>query len=215
MANSSITTQKLLIGAMGKFQSQKEMASVLGVTPTYVHEIIHGKKDGKSRLFEFAEKLGINLFDKTEIPERRYKLIPVISWIHAGLFSECIDIWPVGVSGEGEPVQSTKQTGPNTFGLKVIGDSMMPRYLPDDIIIVDPSIRCDNGDPCVVWQKGESTFKFFYETEKEIILDPMNEKHNQIIIKKDEASDFRVIGKVVDHYPASPVHRKIKKRKEL
>ena len=42
--------------------SQKEMASILGVSPVYVHQILHGKKKAEIRLFEFAEKLGIDLF---------------------------------------------------------------------------------------------------------------------------------------------------------
>ena len=124
--------------------------------------------------------------------------IPVISWVHAGAFVECFDSWPPGVSGEGDPVYSYVKTGPNAFGLKVSGDSMFPRIMQGDIVIVDPAIRCDNGSICVVWVNADVSIKLFWDHETEIVLKPMNDKYPDTIIQKDSKVDFRVIGKVVD-----------------
>ena len=90
------------------------------------------------------------------------------------------------------------KTAPTAFGLRVVGDSMAPRFLEGDIVIVDPTIRCDNGRVCVVRVNGESSLKMFWDHEHEIVLRSMNDKYPEIIIKKDSRVDFRIIGKVVD-----------------
>ena len=133
-----------------------------------------------------------------EVPKKQQQPIPVISWIHAGEFAESEDRWPPGVSGVEDPVFSYVKTGPSAFGLRVQGDSMLPRFMPGDIVIVDPSIRCDNGSACVVFINGEVSLKIFWEKETEIVLRSMNDKYPEITIKKDSKVDFRVIGKVVD-----------------
>ncbi|MFZ4436788.1 MAG: LexA family transcriptional regulator [Syntrophales bacterium] len=131
-------------------------------------------------------------------PEKKQKAIPVISWVHAGVFAECEDRWPSEVSGVEDPVFSYVKTGPNAFGLRVEGDSMLPRFMPGDIAIVDPALRCDNGSPCVVSVNGEVQLRFMWDKETEISLKSMNDKYPEIVIKKDSKVDFKVIGKVVD-----------------
>ncbi len=200
MAN--LTTKELLQRELDKRGiSQREMASILGVSEPYVHEILHDKKQAKTKIFDFAEKLGVNLFDKIEVPTRHDKPIPVISWISAGHFTECADHWPAGISGEGDPVFSIKKVGVNSFGLRIVGDSMEPRYMAGDVIVVDPGIHCDNNCPCVIKLNNEVTFKIFYENDTEIKLVSMNEKYPDIIIRKDSKVEFKVIGKIVDMIP--------------
>jgi SOS-response transcriptional repressor LexA len=131
-------------------------------------------------------------------PTPQSRPIPVISWVHAGEFSESDDRWPPGVSGVEDPVFSYLKTGPHAFGLRVQGDSMLPRFMPGDIAIVDPSVPCDNGSPGVVSVNGEVQLRFFWDKETEIVLKSMNDKYPEIIIKKDSKVDFKVIGKVVD-----------------
>lgn len=133
-----------------------------------------------------------------DVPQKHNKLIPVISWVHAGLFADPVDVWPAGVSGIDDPVTSFASTSDNAFALVVEGDSMMPRYFPGDIVIVDPAIRCDNGSACVVWINGEVSLKLFWERGEDVLLKPMNDKYPEIVIKRDSKVDFKVIGKVVD-----------------
>jgi SOS-response transcriptional repressor LexA len=153
--------------------------------------------DGISSNNLYAVLLALGL----DAPARLPRPIPVISWVQAGSFTEAADMHAVGVSGEGDPVHSPKAVGPHAFALRVEGDSMAPRYLPGDIIVVDPEIMCDNDSPCVVVLNGEATFKFFRETNDAIVLAPMNNKHPDITIRKDSQVDFRVVGKVVDLIP--------------
>jgi len=193
-----------------------DLAELIGRDAPYISAILKpgGEKGSRSIgpkiLKIICEKLqiddsefyvGVDFFNAKELPLHHKKSIPVISWVNAGLFAEPVDLWPVGISGEGDFVFSYHKTGDHSFGLKVHGDSMAPRYLPGDTIIVDPEARCDNGCPCIVYLNGKVTFKIFTETENEIRLSPLNDKHEERVIKKAGKADFRIIGKVVDMIP--------------
>lgn len=78
---------------------------------------------------------------------------------------------------------------------------METRYKEGDIIIVDPSLDCENGTPCVVKLNEEVTFKIFKENDTEIRLIALNEKYPDMVISKNKPVDFKIIGKVVDMIP--------------
>lgn len=187
---------------LAKGWSQIDLAEKSGISQGSISRI---ENSDQSNLTEETKNSLLNALelDGLSIPISTYhnKAIPVISWVHAGLFAEAVDSWPAGISGIADPVFSHHKTGPNAFGLIVEGESMMPRFMPSDIAIIDPAIRCDNGSPCAVWVNGEVSLKLFWEHEKEIILKPMNDKYPETIIKKDSKVDFRVIGKVIDIRP--------------
>ncbi|MBP7231353.1 MAG: LexA family transcriptional regulator [Syntrophaceae bacterium] len=183
-----------------------KLALLIGVKQPHISSCLNGSRNiGDKTINKICEALNI---DKSEffsiesmsvpVPVIVSKPIPVISWVHAGSFVDAVDSWPVGVSGIADPVQSYVKTGPNAFGLIIDGDSMLPRFMPGDIAIIDPAIRYDNGSVCVVWVNGEVSMKLFWDKENEIILRPMNDKYPDTTIKKDSKVDFRVIGKVVD-----------------
>jgi len=189
-----MTIQELLTEAKKKMKTQREVAKTLGVTDAYLSELITGKRSGKARLFEFAEKLGVDVLGKIPVRARE---IPVIAWAHAGDFVERVDAWPPGVSGVEEPVYTTLETGPNAFGLMVIGASMEPTIMEGDIAIVDPAVICGNGSICLVCVDGEVSIKRFFDSGTEIRLVPDNKKVTITVIPKDSLVDFQVIGKVV------------------
>ncbi|OGP87170.1 MAG: hypothetical protein A2031_08165 [Deltaproteobacteria bacterium RBG_19FT_COMBO_43_11] len=183
--------------------SQTELADKANITQGSVSRIENNTQTNLTEEIKNSLIRVLNL-DNTEYlspPARLNKPIPVVSWVHAGAFADAVDSWPAGVSGEGDPVFSNVKTSDRAFGLRIEGDSMLPRFMPGDIAIVDPGIRCDNGFPCVVWVNGNVSIKLFYDGEKEIRLVPMNNKYETITIPKDSRIDFRVIGKVVDIKP--------------
>jgi len=200
-----IPLQKILQDEIDQGLSQTELAKKLEVTDSYVSEILGGKKIGNRKYWDFVKKLSLPLskifVEGVDLPTFPSHPIPVISWVAAGKFYETIDIWPPGISGEGEPVYSRKRVSKNTFALRVKGDSMAPRFHDGDIIIVDPSLRCDTGCFCVVKINEEVTFKKFYENETEIRIISLNEKYPEMVIKKGSPVAFKVIGKVVDMIP--------------
>lgn len=179
-----------------------DLAKKMEVTPQAINSL-KTRGIGQRSIKKLSAALNIDEIQLllVEVPTPFSRPIPIISWVQAGLFADAEDHWPVGISGEGDPVFSYRKVGLHAFGLRVVGDSMAPRYLPGDTIIVDPELKCDNGSPCVVVLNGEAVFKFFKDTPEAIILEPMNPKHPDIIIRKDRSVDFRVVGKVVDLIP--------------
>ena len=186
-----------------------DLANLIERDPPYINSILKppGEKGSRGIGFKILKALCTKLEVSEDefyigmgipVPEKQLQPIPVISWVHAGEFAECEDRWPPGVSGVEDPVSTFGKTGPNAFGLRIKGDSMLPRFMPGDIAIVDPHVRCDNGSPCVVSVNGEVQLRLFWDKETEILLKSMNDKYPEIIIKKDSKVDFRVIGKVVD-----------------
>lgn len=188
--------------------TRKDFAKQIGITAPYLSDILNGKKTGEKRILDIAKRANIPLdqiFADTGIGlgaySRQFGPIPVISWVKAGEFAEAADMWPVGISGEGEPVFSKVKVGDRAFALRVEGDSMWPRFHPGDIIIVDPEIHCENGQPCVVFLNGEVSFKYLKMDEDEIKLVPGNDKYPTVVINKSSRVDFHVIGRVVDMVP--------------
>ena len=184
-------------------------AELIGVQQPHISACLNGSRNiGEITINKITGALNIDkeeFFNITviavDVPTKHNKPIPVISWVCAGHFTECADCWPTGISGEGDPVTSTKKLNDNVFGLRIVGDSMMPRYMPGDVAVVDPTLHCDNNCHCVVKLNGEVTFKIFNENDTEIKLTSMNEKYPDIVIRKDSKVDFKVIGKVVDMIP--------------
>ena len=176
-----------------------DLAKKMGVTPQAINSLKRGGIGIRS-IKKLSLALNVDEIQllTIEVPQRLPRPIPVISWVNAGSFSESLDNWPAGVSVVDEPVFSYRKLGPLAFGLRVEGDSMSPRYLHGDIIILDPEIKCDNGSACVVSLNGEVTFKLFWETETEIRLQPLNDRYPDTIIRKDSRADFKVIAKVID-----------------
>lgn len=82
--------------------------------------------------------------------------IPVLGAIPAGIPIEAIqDI----ADWEEIPVELTRGNR-EYFGLLVEGDSMYPKYLSGDTVIVRKQSVCENGDDCVVYVNGfDATLK--------------------------------------------------------
>ena len=77
---------------------------------------------------------------------------------------------------------------PNAFAVRVVGDSMEPRYQQGDVVIFSPAAEVSNGDDCFIRFKSphETTFKrVFFEGDDKMRLQPRNEKYPPIIVTED------------------------------
>lgn len=85
------------------------------------------------------------------------------------------------------------------FGLKIKGDSMFPRILEEDVVIVRQQNDCDNGQVAVVLINGDvATVKQIKKTEKGIMLIPYNKKYDPMFFTKEEieTKPVKIIGVV-------------------
>lgn len=122
--------------------------------------------------------------------------IPVLGQVAAGIPIEAIeDI----IDYEEIPVEWTK-TG-EYFGLKIKGDSMSPRILDGDVVIVRKQSTCDSSDIAVILVDGEdATVKKVQISNGGIMLIPLNPAYDPKFFDRQTVLNLPVtiIGKVVE-----------------
>lgn len=129
------------------------------------------------------------------------KSIPVISWIAAGSWTS-IESIPVETEFD-EWLPPNSKCGKNGYGLIVHGESMSPKFEPNDRIYVNPDFQVNDlktGDLVIVSCEGEreATFKkLVIETDGKY-LEPLNPRWHEKIMELHEGC--KLVGKVVGLY---------------
>ena len=163
-------------------------AQLLGTTPRELLDVDS---------LEFFQK---KVF-KTSFPSTR---IPVLGTIPAGIPLEAIeDIL------DWEEIPAAWGSGDRQyFGLRVRGDSMYPRYLEGDTVILRKETTCESGDDCAVLVNGDAaTLKqVMIRGDGSLELRPTNPAYPPRIYSPAEIESFpvQIIGVVVE------LRRKIK-----
>jgi phage repressor protein C with HTH and peptisase S24 domain len=113
------------------------------------------------------------------------RLIPIINRVAAGYPVDFDDLqYPAGFADD--YVRCPDIDDPQAFGVRVIGESMEPKFVQGDIVIFSPAIEVRSGDDCFVRlaTPHETTFKrIFFETENMVRLQPRNEKYSPMMVE--------------------------------
>ena len=83
------------------------------------------------------------------------------------------------------------------FGLKIKGDSMMPKYIDGDTVIFKKQENINSGEEAIVYVNGyDATFKKIQIKETngklQYILQPLNNEYDLITVQDDET--FSIVG---------------------
>ncbi len=112
------------------------------------------------------------------------RLVPIINKVSAGYPADFNDLdYPVGIADD--YVRCPDLHDPNAFAVRVVGDSMEPRFFAGDIVVFSPTVEVRNGDDCFVrfTQPHETTFKrVFFEKDNKVRLQPRNERYSPTIM---------------------------------
>ncbi len=112
--------------------------------------------------------------------------IPVINKVSAGYPTEFEDLgYPAGYADD--YVRAPDLHDPNAFAVRVVGDSMQPKYAEGDIVIFSPAAAVQDGDDCFVrfTEPHECTFKrVFFDKRSKVRLQPRNEKYPPQVVEK-------------------------------
>ena len=115
------------------------------------------------------------------------RLIPIINRVAAGYPTDFGDLeYPVGVAED--YVRCPDLHDPNAFAVRVVGDSMEPRFHQGDIVVFSPAAEVRNGDDCFIrfTMPHETTFKrVFFDAEDKIRLQPRNEQYSPTVVDSD------------------------------
>lgn len=176
-----------------------KVAKALGVTPEWL-ATGKGPKEAPETRMTVKEAFRTGHLQPTVIrqmeemfPVARLQQVPLISFVQAGNWEEVVLNRPDDIEYLPCPVPC----GPQTFALRVQGESMLPRFNPGDYIFVDPDKGCKSGDFVVaqIDDENKATFKQYLETEDGPMLKALNpEWPNRYIPLPDE---HRIIGRVI------------------
>ena len=142
-------------------------------------------------------------FDENAKPEKvetSYSY-PLISNVEAGLFTEAFDYQTV--MGY-EYIDSEIDAGEDAFFLRIKGRSMEPKFIEDDLVLIDVRRRPHPGDyVAAVNDSGEATLKRYRELgelsvsgDPHFELVPLNRDYPTLSSKKQ---NIRIIGVAVEH----------------
>ena len=128
---------------------------------------------------------------------RRILTVPVLGKIAAGLpIPTPPEVLPEGYE-EVEVTEDQTRGRANAFALRVEGTSMIDALINDgDLVILEPTNSCDDGDMVAVWLKAENetTLKKFFHEGSRIRLQPMNSTMQPFYTSPD---NVEVQGKVL------------------
>lgn len=120
--------------------------------------------------------------------------VPLISWVQAGNWAEVSDPYPPGVADEW--INPSTRVSACAFALSVRGDSMEPRFVEGDTIIVDPELEARTGDFVIVRldDAAEATFKQLVIDGPQKFLKPLNARYPVVPIN----GNATIVGVVVE-----------------
>lgn len=186
---------------VSKKMTQQQVADILGIQQqSYARcESVDIKTISPERLMELSKIFGVSIetilgLDKTQT-EKGIK-IPVLGIIPAGVPIEAIE----DIIDYEEIPQEMARNG-EYFGLKVKGDSMSPRILNGDVVIVRKQDDCESGDVCVVMVNGfDATLKQVKKDFNGITLVPFNQEYKPMFYSNKDIAELpvRILGKVVE-----------------
>ena len=111
-------------------------------------------------------------------------LVPIINKVAAGYPADFNDLdYPVGIADD--YIRCPDLHDPNAFAVRVVGDSMEPKFNEGDIVVFSPASQVNNGDDCFIrfTLPHETTFKrIFFDQHNTIRLQPRNEKYSPLMI---------------------------------
>jgi len=148
----------------------------------FIKNLIHQKTD----LSELDTLLAESSLDtgQAKVSLAAGRLVPIINKVAAGYPADFNDLdYPAGIADD--YVRCPDVHDPNAFAVRVVGDSMEPKFREGDIVIFSPAAEVHNGDDCFVRfvMPHETTFKrVFFEPKNKVRLQPRNEKYSPTII---------------------------------
>lgn len=192
-----------LLDRSGK--TQLDLAEFMNVSQATVSNWCKGAKlprmDKIDRICEFFNVSRSDLMEdgsrtQNKTPEPTSVRIPVLGSIPAGIPLEAVEDV---VDWEDIPIEWTKG-GKEFFSLKVKGDSMYPKFIEGDTIILRKQDDCENGDICAVYVNGyDATLKKVVKRQDCIVLQPLNPAYDpKVYDYNDELNPIQIAGVVVE-----------------
>lgn len=182
-------------------KSQTDLAKYIGVSNGTITNYVNGTNMPRmDKIDKICDFLLINRSDllaghDNDTRTRGVK-IGVLGRVPAGVPIEAIEEF---IDYEEIPEEMAKNG--EYFGLRIQGDSMYPRIVDGDVVIVRKQSYADNRDIVIVLINGDDgTCKQYYRFDDHIELKPFNPMYKPLVFSKEEVDKLpvQILGKVVE-----------------
>ena len=90
---------------------------------------------------------------------------------------------------------------PDTFALRVRGDSMIEEQIRDgDLILVQSVPAPGDGDTVLAMVRGAATVKRFFREDGRVLLRPANERLEPVVVEEEDVEIRGVVVAVIRKY---------------
>lgn len=182
-------------------KSQTDLAKYIGVSNGTITNYVNGtnmpRMDKIDKICEFLLIKRSDLLEDHDNNTRpRGVKIKVLGRVAADVPIEAIE----DVIDYEEIPEEMAKNG-EYFGLKIQGDSMYPRIIDGDVVIVRRQSYAANRDIVIVLINGDDgTCKQYYRFDDHIELKPFNPMYKPLVFTKEEVDRLpvQILGKVVE-----------------
>lgn len=203
LGNKKIFSQNLQKYMIQNNIDRNEICKVLDFKYSTFADWYNGKKYPRiDKIEKLANYFGIlksdliesdssNVYNHNPKPTR----IPVLGSIPAGIPIEMIE----DVVDYEDISEDMLKGGKQYFALRVKGNSMEPKYLNGDTLIILKQDDCESGQDCIVTVNGDDgTFKRVFKTDNGITLQPLNNEYMPVFYSNEDIKNkpVRILGVV-------------------
>ena len=193
--------------------NQRAMAEKLRRQPDYLSRLLSGIKNLGDAAREYEDLLDLpagwldddSEFERVAIPAGISGGIPVVGSVRGGPDGYYAELEHAVGQGEGFIRYPTHD--PNTYALRVKGDSMRPRIRPGEFIVVSPNSAPIVGDEAVIKTRDGRVMVKLYQAPRngQIELHSINHDHKPITLDTTEIEYIHhvlIIAKADTYYPS-------------
>ena len=170
-----------------------DLSNATGVSKGRISHWLKGENIPGKNLLMVSRALGVSPSyllgqeDARPAPPPKIQEVSVLGKVAAG----------VPISAQ-EDIIGSIWTDKECFALKVKGDSMSPRIMDGDIVLVKKQESAEDGDLVIAEIEGEATCKVLKRSHGSVMLVPFNAAFAPFVYTGQEAEDLRILGKVVE-----------------
>jgi repressor LexA len=199
MINKLTTKQQQVLDAIREFQSHngypptiRELAEMFGQSSTAgIHKMLTILRDKGHLIKDDRKSRSLGIVDQCDLTADRIRSLPILGHVQAGMPQLAYE------EKEGDMFIDSEWAGhSDSFLLRVRGLSMIDADIRDgDILVVQKTQSCRNGDIIIALLDDEATVKRFYREHDRIRLQPENQTMQPIYVERDY-TNFHIIGLV-------------------
>ena len=176
---------------------RREFADAIGVPYSSLTDWINGNTYPRiDKIQKMADFFGIEKSDLVEQRNSTKRRVPVLGRVAAGIPLEMVEDvidW--------EEVSDEIMSLGNIFALKIKGDSMTPRIMDGDVVIICQQDDAENGDVVIATVNGDdATCKRLRKYKEGIELIPFNPSYSPMFFTNEEILEkpVKILGKVIE-----------------